>query len=194
MLIGVDAGCLGTNNLNLEVGVYQVAYNLIKELSVLDKKNVYLLYSFESIPERVMSNFGSNMKNIVVGPKKGWITVGLPFQFLKQKPDLFLALSQVMPWYHPFKTIGFVHGLDLEKKFHPGSFASLKNRTEHLIENADVIVTTSHFLEKGILEINPKAKIQVLNLGSGIATPVRQLVRNDENVRPYFLFVGALKR
>ena len=36
-IIGVDAGCLGVKDKRLKVGVYQAAFNLLKELARLDK-------------------------------------------------------------------------------------------------------------------------------------------------------------
>src|SRR5260221_5538271 len=108
VVIGVDAGCLGVDDDILKAGVYYVAYNLLKQLAKLDKKNIYLLYSFYPIPKDILKEFPKNSKNIVL-PTFSWLNLQLPLSFLKQRPDIFLALSQAMPRFHPFKTIGFVH-------------------------------------------------------------------------------------
>src|SRR5258708_1414910 len=191
MLIGVDCGCLGIVDRDLEVGVYQVAVHLLRELSKIDNHNTYHLYSFNPIPRQIMDGLGANMKNLVVKPKRGWFNLGLPIQFIRSKPDVFLALSQVMPWYHPFKTIGMVHGLDMEKDYHPGSFNKLNSSTLYLINNADKLVTTSIFLKQNILKVNPEAKIEVCNLGvDKVFSPNGEVFKRNN---PYFLFVGALK-
>ena len=46
MIIGVDAGALAITDERLKVGVWRVTFNLLRELSKLDRKNSYRLYSF----------------------------------------------------------------------------------------------------------------------------------------------------
>lgn len=190
MIIAVDAGCLSVADTSLKAGVYYVSLNLLRELSSIDTKNTYILYSFRPIPKDVMKQFSPKWKNSVL-PSKGWLSVSLPLAFAQRKPDVFLALSQAMPWYHPFKTIGFIHGLDFLPEFHGERNKKLKKNSEYMIKQADHIVTTSEFLKKSLVSHYQCNNVSVFPLG------VNPLFFTDEKKHaekiPYFLFVGTLK-
>jgi glycosyltransferase involved in cell wall biosynthesis len=192
MLIGVDAGCLGITDNRLKVGVYYVAYHLLRELSKIDTKNTYILYSFHPIPKEIMQHFSPSWENIVL-PSKGWLYISFPLQFLKQKPDIFLALNQAMPWYHPFKTIGFIHGLDFMPEFHVygNNLTKLKKNSEFLIHHANVLLTTSDFLKKSLEKEYKNTSIVVASLG--VDTVFFKQTKPYTIHKPYFLFVGSLK-
>ncbi len=189
MIIGVDAGCLGITDNRLKAGVYYVAFHLLQELSLLDTKNKYILYSFHPISKEIMQQFSHSWENTVLS-SKGWLSISLPLAFAKQKPDIFLALSQAMPWHHP-KTIGFVHGLDFLPEFHGGRNKKLKNNSEYMIRHADKLITTSLFLKESLMKQYHRENIVVSPLGVD-----ENFFINEEkyiaNV-PYFLFVGSLK-
>lgn len=190
MIIGVDAACLGVTDDGLKAGVYYVAYHLLSSLVDLDDQNTYYLYSFSPIKKSILKQFPKKSKNIIVRPSKGWLHIALPLRFFKDKPDVFLALSQAMPFYHPFKTIGFIHGLDFLPKFHESRSKKLKENSEFLISNADKLITTSEFLGKTIGE-NYHKKNTILSLGIDIVF-FRKAKRHTTAI-PYFLFVGTLK-
>ena len=196
MNIGVDAGCLGIEDKRLKVGVYQLALNLFCQLGKIDKKNNYRLYTFNPILPRVMKKFGSRMENIVLWPVKGWMYLRLPIEFLSRKPDVFLALGQAMPSFHPFRTIGLVYDLAFEffPDCYPKSLKKLRRNTKYLVKNADHLVTISKSSKKDLVQVYdvPNKKISVIYPGvSSIFKP-----KGEKQLfgKPYFLFVGALKR
>lgn len=192
MIIGVDAGCLSVDTNDLKAGVYYVAYYLLIELGRLDKRNTYLLYSFKPLEDEFLKKLPVNFKNIVL-PSIGWMKFTLPISFLIKKPDVFLALSQAMPVYHPFRTIGFVHGLDIFPKHHEvaKSFSSLSSQTQFLIDNADVLLTTSLFLKNQLEKYYKRQDALVMPLGVDKSFSSRG--NEYKNKSPYFLFVGSLK-
>lgn len=192
MIIGVDAGALGTKDQRLKAGVYYASYFLLKELKRLDTNNTYYLYSFTPLSKKLLSEFPKKSKNIVV-PSKAWMYFSLPLQFLFKKPDVFLALSQAMPAFHPFKTIGFVHGLDFSKKFHEygNNLKKLQKYTKYLCENADVLITTSEFLKKSIKKSYATKRIVTAPLG--VDKEFEKVVKQHKEKHPYFLFVGSIK-
>ena len=196
MIIGVDAGCLGIKDERLKVGVYQVVFNLLFQLGKIDKKNNYRLYSFNPIEPKVMKQFGNRMENLVLHPARGWMQLRLPAEFLSRKPDVFLALGQAMPRFHPFKTIGFVYDLAFEfyPDCYPDSLAKLRKNTKYLVKKADYLVTISKSSKKDIIQLYnvPEQKIKVFYPGVGSTfTPHGQ---KHSLGASYFLFVGALKR
>lgn len=211
MKIGVDAGCLGITDPQLQVGVYQVAKNLLVQLGKIDTKNEYFLYSFVPIEKQVLSEFGNCMRNIVVKPSKGWNKVWLPVQLAKDKPDIFLGLSQSLPaaaLFSSYKSIAFLYDLAFETypDMYPDSYEKLHNQTNALIKHAPHIITISQATKEAIIASDlSEDKISVVYPGvrdvvfpkdsgpSNLAgeqagmTPIK-------SGRPYFLFVGALKR
>lgn len=199
MLIGVDAGCLGIKDKRLKVGVYQVAKNLLESLGKSDKKNRYLLYSFYPIEKAVMKSFGPSMKNVVVTPVRGWMKIWLPMRVRKDMPDVFLALSQAVPSYMPFRkkpyTIGFVYDLAFEKfpKMYPSSLSKLKRETLNAAESSDIILTISENSKKDLIKFyrTKSKKIQVSY--PGVSKKFKSIGKKYKSKKPYFLFVGALK-
>lgn len=200
MIIGVDCGCLGIKDKRLRVGVYEIAKNLLQNLAKLDRKNKYLLYSFYPIEKKLLKTFGSQMENVVVGPVRGWIKIWLPLRLKKDKPDVFLALSQTVPSAIPFGhkpyVIDFFYDLAFEKFPHmyPGSLSKLRRNTKKAACKSDVIVCVSKNSKKDlekIYKINSR-KIKVFYPGlSKIFTSYGSPYKAN---KPYFLFVGALKR
>ncbi len=192
--IGVDAGCLGVEDERLKAGVYQVALNLLKELGKLDKENIYYLYSFYPIPKTILRSFGPNFRNVVVKPQKGWSKVWLPLRMVKDKPSLFLALNQAMPFINFIPTIGFVHGLNFDEESYldKGVRERLNRETKNLITHARKIVTVSHYLKEQIALQYSRSDVEVAYPGIGTSfTPKgKKMVFED----PYFLFVGSFKR
>lgn len=190
MIIGVDAACLSTHNTKLQAGVYYVALNLLKELEKVDKKNTYLLYSFAPIPKDILKQFPKNWMNRVI-PSFGWLYISLPFALLKDKPDVFLALSQAMPHFTNVSTIGFIHALDFDEAYHPGSYKKLKRNSEFLISHADALITTSEFLKKELEETYHKRNISVIS--PGVTHYPAFHTKTVKTRVPYFLFVGTFK-
>lgn len=193
MIIGVDAGCLGIKDNRLKGGVYQMAVHLMSKMVKIDRENRYLLYSFNSIDKNLMRNFGANVRNKVLRPSLGWSRIRLPLEFIQEKPDVFLALSGAMPHYHPFKTIGFVHGLDYDMHYglNDPSFIKLKKTIEYSLHHADQIIVPSYFLKSEIESKYQVSNVKVCYLG--VDKVFSQPSESYKLDYPYFLCVGALK-
>ena len=195
LVIGIDAGCLGIQDKRLKVGVYQVAKNLLYELASLDSKNRYILYSFYPIDKKLMQSWGSRFKNILVKPSRGWMKIWLPLRLLKDRPDVFVGLSQSLPLRVPgssYKSLAILYDLAYEK--FPElyrDYARLQKNTNEIAAKADEIIAISEHAKHDFLKKYPiaKGKVDVSYLG----------VRQSQNINkfkhkyPYFLFVGALK-
>lgn len=194
-VIGVDAGCLGVKDERLKVGVYQVAKNLLIELALQDNKNQYLLYSFYPIDRKLMSSLGSRFKNIIVKPSRGWMKVWLPLRLFKDRPDVFVGLSQSLPARLPgisYKSLLVLYDLAYEKfpEFYTDYFRLRKNTT-FAVSQANKIVTISQYTKKEVLKEYPKAKDKIEVACLGIRSSLNTVKYTNKN--PYFLFVGALK-
>ncbi|MEX2007824.1 MAG: glycosyltransferase family 1 protein [Candidatus Levyibacteriota bacterium] len=200
MLIGVDAGCLGIKDTRLRVGVYTVAKNLLEKLGKLDRKNKYALYSFYPIEKSLMKSFGPNMKNIIVTPVRGWMKIWLPMKIRKETPKVFLALSQTVPSYMPFRkkpyTIGFVYDLAFEKfpNMYPGFASKLKNESRNTANVSDAILTISENSKKDLIKLY-KTNVKKIHVSHpGVSKNFKHIGKKHKSKKPYFLFVGSLKR
>jgi len=195
MEIAVDAGCLGTKDKRLKVGVYQLTFNLLAALGRIDGQNDYWLYSFSPIPNEILSEFGPKMKNIVVGPKIGWNYLSLPLNLAQQKPNVFLGPSQSLPAFLPCPGMVIVHDLAFEifPEFYPDSRAQLRRVTRRATRQAIRIIAVSQATKKDLIRLYavPKEKITVFYEGFDNRIFKPKLVRRPQN---YFLFVGALKK
>lgn len=200
MLIGVDCGCLGIKDKRLKVGVYRLVENLLLSLGKIDKKNSYLLYSFYPIDRSLLSSFGNRMKNVVVSPSRGWMKIWLPLRIRKDKPDVFLALSQAIPESLLFSptpyTIDFVYDLAFEKfpDMYPGSLTKLQRNSREAAEKSELIITISNSTKRDLRNIykikSNKIKVSYPSVSSRILVKGKKYKAN----KPYFLFVGAMKQ
>ncbi|MGB9911149.1 MAG: glycosyltransferase [Microgenomates group bacterium] len=193
--IGIDGGCLGVKDERLKVGVYQVAYHLLKEWGKLEdlKNTEFLIYSFLPIEKKILKEFGSNFKNIVIKPKKGWNWLWLPLKLLKDKPDLFLGLSQSLPKFLPCPGFVLVHDLSFEHypACYPKSYFQLRRITQEAVKKAKKIIAVSKATKNDLIKFYkvPEEKIEVVYEGVDLSfKPAKK-----KSFGNYFLFVGALK-
>lgn len=195
MTIAVDAGMLGEADDRLKVGVWRVAVNLLTQLGKLDRKNSYRLYSFTSIPQALMRQFGARMENRVLAPGTGWMSVRLPLEFMLRTPDVFLGLAQAIPRWGG-KNIGFVYDLGFihHPQAYPDSHAKLTTQTRKAVKRAQNIITISQATKEDILKTYDVSASKIRVAYPGVAKPFRAHGKRHNPKRPYFLFVGALKR
>lgn len=196
MIIGVDAGALGIKDERLKVGTYQVAKNLMIELSKIDNFNEYLLFSFYDFEDEFLSKLGANFKPVTFKPARGFFQFRLPLQFIFQKIDIYLALNQAVPWFHPFKTITFIYDIAFERypECYPDSYKRLVLQTKNAVFNSDKIITLSKAVANDLIElyrVNSK-KIKVIYGG---VNRIKKGNKTDfKKFQPYFLYVGSYKR
>lgn len=196
MIIGVDAAVLGVFDDRLKVGVYNFAHNLLKVLTHIDKENKYDLYSFSPIPKSILDEFGPNTKNLVLKPQKGWLVFRISLEFLLCKPDIFLGLSQALPFYHPMKSIIYVHDLAFEiyPDFYTDSYQKLSIQTRFAAQNSSKIIAVSKSTKRDLINLYKikEEKIEVIYHGVENIFKPKTKVNKKEN--PYFLFVGSYKQ
>jgi len=194
VIIGVDCGCLGIKDKYQQTGVWRFAVEILSSLTHKDKKNQYLLYSFEKIPPEILGIFGQHVKNLVLKPKKFWLSGRLSAEFLIRKPDLFLGLSQALPFYHPYPSIVFVHDLAFEKypQAYGNSYKRLSRQTKFAVKHANKIVAVSNATKGDLVKLYGVAenKIEVIYHGVGNNFQPKE---GQKTRKPTILFVGTLK-
>jgi len=195
MIIGVDAGAIAVTDPRLRVGVYHVTEHLLRELSILDTNNLYRLYSFAPISVDIMKSFGPNMNNIVLRPSSGYMKLWLPLELIRHPIDVFLGLSQALPKTSAH-TIGFVYDLGFthDPSKYDRSSTRLQNQTESLILSSSHIITISESSQEDIISTYPSVEHKISYAYPGVDTLYIHKGKKYQKDRPYFLFVGSLKK
>lgn len=195
MIIGIDAGMLGIRDNRLKVGVWRVAAELLKELG---KKggHTYRLYSFHPIDPHLLHQFGSSMQNIVLSPSVGFLKVRLPIELRFRPVDCFLAMGQALPPILPKKTIGFVYDIAFLQTpdAYLDSYQRLKDQTEDLVKRANHLITISHTVKKDLIKNYDVSGAKITVAYPGVSSVFSSQGKTMHRDRPYFLFVGSLKR
>ncbi len=198
MRIGIDGGALSITDDRLKVGVYRVAYNLVKEIQALDVKNDYRVYSFGR-GERGTHELSQPNTHFVRLPQPGYQKIWQTADIITHPIDVYLGISQSLPWVPDIlcdvKNVGFIYDVGFLEypEFYPRSAGSLSRQTAALVANSSHIITISHASKSAIQRAYHVAdnRVSVAYLGVDAAFtdhgPVRLLPH------PYFLCVGALK-
>ena len=140
-------------NVPQRLGSSQVAFNLIKAIESLDKKNEYVVYIPENpLPDLPKARAGFKYKKI--GPKRLWTYIALPIALKTSKFDLFFSPTHYIPRFSAIKKIATIFDLSFLK--FPETFISrdlwqLKNWTKFSVENSDHIITISNSTKKDII-------------------------------------------
>ena len=202
MLIGIDGN---EANITSRVGVGQYAFNLLKNLYLLDNKNQYIIY-LKNPPLPDLPKVTKNWRYKVFGPQKLWTKFALPLHLFTQpeKLDLFYSPSHYSPSFAPCPTIPTIHDLgylQFHSQFTKKDLYQLINWTKQSIKKATHIVTVSNFskieLEK-TYKINPQ-KITIAYNGVGeplkIESKIQQQILSHYKLttKHYYLYLGTLK-
>mgnify|MGYP001805846945 CR=1 FL=1 len=202
MLIGIDGN---EANINNRVGVGQYAFNLLKNIYLLDKKNQYIIY-LKNPPLSDLPKERENWHYKVFGPQKLWTKIALPIHLFTQKEtlDLFYSPSHYSPEFSPCPTIPTIHDLgylQFQSQFTKKDLYQLINWTKKSIKKAKHIITVSNFSKTEIektYKINPK-KITIAY--NGVDNPPEISLNNQTkilkkfnlNSKKYYLYLGTLK-
>lgn len=196
LTIAVDCGSLSAPE-EKRGGIYTLTVNLLLNLSRLDRRNQYLLYSFTPLPPRLMVRLGPKMRNIVI-PQQFFKSLWMPIRIFIDRPDVFLALSQApLGWVTGLsstKTLGFVY--DTAFITYPGAyryFTRLVRNTVELVTEACHIVTISEASREDIVKTYKIKDRSVSVLYPGVADRFRAPGPKYVDIEPYFLYVGSLK-
>ena len=203
MVIGIDAGCLSGSDMRLQTGIYYYAYNLIKNLSKIDKKNIYRLYSYQPVSKSLLDELDPNIQNCLLKPRKYWLNLRLSYEFMIRKPDIFIGLSQALPIYHPAKNVIIVHDIafEMHPEYYKNSHKRLSRLTRFAVNNADQIIAVSKKTKEDIVQIYgvDRHKIEVIYHGVDPFFYPRKKNESEKVIKkydikdPYFLFVGSYK-
>ncbi len=142
-------------NVPQRLGSSQVAFELLRNLEKIDRKNEYqILLPSPPLGDLPKERAGWTYK--ILKPKRLWTQITLPFYLYttKFKPDLIFSPTHYIPRFSPVKRIATI--FDLSFLHFPESFLKkdlwqLTNWTKFSIQNADHIITISNFSKADII-------------------------------------------
>lgn len=199
MMIGIDGGALSITDDRLKVGVYRVAYHLIKEMQTLDVKNDYRVYSFGR-GERGTHELSEPNTHFVRLPRPGYEKVWQTLDIVKHPIDVYLGISQSIPYMLSIlcdvKNIGFIYDVGYLEypQFYGHSAAALDRQTRSLVKNSHHIITISQAskiaLQQAYGVSDDRVSVVYLGVDDHFTDRGEKMVRKY----PYFLSVGSLKQ
>lgn len=143
-------------NVPQRLGSSQVAFELLKALERLDKKNEYIvLLPDVALPD--LPKERTNWKYKILTPKRFWTKIALPFYLYSKRKefDLIFSPTHYIPRFSPIKRIVTIFDLAFLKfpeMFTRKDLWHLTTGTRFSVDHADYIITISHFSKKDIME------------------------------------------
>ena len=205
MLISIEASHAVKEK---RTGVEEACWQMIENLkSVLPPDNRVILYSHK-MPVDELKDLPENWEwKILRWPlKKLWSQFALAFALFRDKPDVFFATGQLIPFFIPskIKVVTFVHDSAFEAipesyTFLGGRYLKIMNR--RIVRRSDIIITSTDFNKNELIKyyrISPDKIVvvplaydkNIYNLNNFIAGGLKE---KYQLTKPYFIYVGRLE-
>ena len=202
MIIGIDGN---EANVKQRVGIGEYAFKLLSQFEKFQISNFKSQIYLKNEPISDMPIGRENWKYRVVGPKKLWTQLALPFDLFAHspRPNVFFSPTHYAPRFSPVPTaisimdLSFIHFPELFKK---RDLYQLKNWTRYSAKKASVIFTISKSTKDDIIKTYNINESKVIVAYPGIS--VKSNKNKDWNMtnlnrfgikNNYILFVGTLQ-
>ncbi len=175
-------------------GIQRLIGSFIKQLQ--RSKNNKIRFDYLYFGNRVSGNsrFPIRYRNV---PSRFFSSVFIPLSVISSRSKIFLAFAGVLPQLIRMthtKTIVFIH--DFGFIHHPDNYhdpVRMKWQTEYALYGADKIVVFSEYIRNQIRQLYstlPSDKVIRIYPGADHLP----LVKKKTPLRPYFLYVGVIKK
>lgn len=184
MKISVDAGALCGAH---KFGTYVVTHNILEALGRFDQSNLYTGYLYKKTSHLPVFD---NLKFKVLRPSFAWMSVRVSIEEMMHSKNIYLGLSQAIPWFSKAKIVSFMHGLSFHyhKELYPDSYEALKDQVLFATSRASNIIVSSIKVQHELSEQFGFQSSVVLPFG--VPFDMIELEKMTASSRPYFLFVG----
>lgn len=204
MLIAIDGN---EANIPQRVGVNQVAFELIRNLSRLKTEHKFVIF-LKSRPLPDMPTPSENLSYEVFGPTKAWVLTGLTLRLLKKpKPDVLFSPSHYIPLLTKIPRIFSIMDLAYEQfgseYFRQYDLQQLRRWTRISAKRSKKIITISEATKQDIINYYqvPPEKIAVIYPGYNqdlyhprIPLTKQAKIRAKYGIKgKYFIFLGTLQ-
>lgn len=200
MIIGIDGN---EANVEKKVGISEYAFELLQQFYQLQNPqiswNVYLKHQ----PNKAMPKSRNGWKYHVVGPKKLWTQIGLPFHLYTHspRPAVFFSPTHYAPRYCPVPSIVSVMDTSyiyFPELFKPADLYQLKHWTAYSVQNAARVLTISQASKDDIMNLYNIPENKVIVTYPGIKQEQHHMHKETLTKKygipdTYILFVGTLQ-
>lgn len=203
MIIGIDG-----NEANQEkrVGIGEYAFELLRQFKKFTVYSLQFTVYLKDKPRGDLPKERGGWQYRVIGPKRLWTQVGLPFDlfFHQPRPQVFFSPTHYAPRFSPIPVVisimdlSYIHFPQMFKK---SDLFQLKNWTSYSVKKAKKILTISRTSKNDIIkeyEIEPR-RVVITYPGVKMKNPKPKaqnpkLLRDKYGIRgEYILFVGTLQ-
>ncbi len=182
-------------NVAQRLGSSQVAFELLRNLEKIDRKNEYLIL-LPAPPLGDLPKEREGWKYKILKPKRLWTQIALPLALYtaKQKPDIFFSPTHYIPRFSPVKrvvTIFDLSFLHFPQMFKRSDLWKLKNWTKYSIKNADHIITISNFSKQDIIKQYKIDKKKITVAYPGFDQEIFHPMGNKKD--NYIIYIGTIQ-
>ena len=184
-------------NVPQRLGSSQVAFELLRNLEKIDKKNDYTIL-LPSPPLGDLPTKRAGWKYKILKPKRLWTQIALPLYlyFGRNKPDVFFSPTHYIPRFCPWGikricTIFDLSYLHFPKMFNAKDLWQLKNWTKFSVENADHVMTISNFSKTDIIAQYGISKEKITVAYPGFNKEVFK--KTQVKTGNYIIYVGTVQ-
>lgn len=192
-------------NVPQRLGSSQVAYELLRALEAIDRKNGYTIL-LPSNPMADMPQSRSRWSYKILKPKKFWTRFALPLALYSANPHpgLIFSPTHYIPRFSPVKRVVTI--FDLSFMHYPESFLKkdlwqLNNWTRFSVNNADHVITISNFSKQDIIDFYkiPQNKITVAYPGFNeqifkpSADTLEGIPKDYNLMDNYIIYIGTIQ-
>src|SRR5258708_541043 len=193
MLIGVDGN---EANVDKRVGIGEYAYELLKEFYKYSSSNLQFVIYLKNVPASDFPKATENWKYRIIGPRKLWTQIGLPFDlfFYIPRPNVFFTPSHYAPRFSPVPRAISVMDLSYiryPQLFRKSDLYQLVNWTKYSVNKATKIFTISLASRNDIIKEYkvPVDRVVVTYPGLRPILSAKSKMQKGD----YILFVGTLQ-
>lgn len=163
-------------NVAQRLGSGQVAFELIKNIEILDKDNDYTVL-LPSAPLPDLPKVRDKFRYKILKPKKLWTRIALPLALFtsKEKPDVIFSPTHYIPRFSPVKkvvTIFDLAYLHFPQMFTKRDLLQLTRWTKYSILNANAIITISNSSKLDIIKNYKVSKEKITVAYPGVDTEI----------------------
>ena len=186
MRISLDGGALCAKT-NTAFGNYTFTKNFVLALSKFSPFHSYLIYTFCNYS--LDKNSNSNLKFTNLGSPRLWMKLRIPYEELKLKNNIFLALNQAVPSFTSSRIITFSHGLSFlhHPIFYGNDARAMKKQLVDAVKKSEAIVVSSDKVRSELLTSYPFVK-KCLTLTFGVPFDMQEYKKLAR--KKFFLYVG----
>lgn len=194
-------------NTKQRLGSSQIAFEILRNLEKIDKKNEYTIL----LPSEPMEDMPKERRGWVykqLRPSRLWTRIALPIALYraKPKPDVIFSPTHYIPRFSPVKRVGIIFDLSylhFPEFFQKGDLWQLTNWSKYSILNADHIITISNFTKQDIIKQYGISREKITAVHPGYNSDIFRPVKNDSKIKKvqdkykisekYLIFIGTIQ-